>query len=86
MNFIERCVLGEIEDPIKEISDYIDFWHDKDKTDIPLRSYLGMTEEEYGKYITKGDIYILYIIEVRKNEKLQKELSDLKHEAFALKD
>jgi hypothetical protein len=52
MNFIERCLAGNVKDPDAEIHDEIDIWHDTDLgfSDIdfpPLHEFLGMSREEY---------------------------------------
>lgn len=62
MNFIEKCVSGQIKDPINEIDDYVDKWHNGDgwpsgkfkgtRVEYPkIYEYLGMTQQEYFSWL-----------------------------------
>lgn len=51
-NFIFKCRQGLIKDPLNEIDDYVERWHD-DLTipDVSLHEYLGMSWNEYSEWI-----------------------------------
>ena len=54
MNFIEKCVLGQIKYPLEEIDNYIEEWHNDQKLHIvypELYYYLGMTKGEYYSWL-----------------------------------
>lgn len=48
--FIERCLRGEIENPIVAIDDAVHAWHTGEEPES-MHVYLGMTWEEYGRWV-----------------------------------
>jgi hypothetical protein len=50
--FMARALRGEIEDPAREIDDYVDRWHASDVGEKrSLHDFLGMTEREYATWL-----------------------------------
>ena len=49
LTFAEECRRDS--NKICEIDDYIDLWHDGDGDGKKLHEYLGMTWEEYGRWL-----------------------------------
>ena len=68
MKFIDRCVLGEVKDPNKEIDDEIDKWHESQERLPPLHQWLGMSWSEYKEWILDNS-YLEVIIYNRKGLK-----------------
>ena len=50
ITFIEMVKNGQCS--IDEIDDYIDKWHDEYNGNLKLHEYLGMTDEEYNRWLT----------------------------------
>jgi len=46
--FIDKCVRREIQ--LDRINDYIDYWQ-HEEIDIQLDEYLGMTKDEYSRWV-----------------------------------
>ena len=65
LTFIEGVLSGDY--LINEIDDFVDEWHDSDG-DKSLSEFLGMTEEEYKLWVTKGDSSLKAIIFSRVNQ------------------
>lgn len=61
-NFIEYCCVGTALP--SEINEYIDFWHSNQSSD-KLHEYLGMTKEEYARWM-KDPSVLESIIKSRK--------------------
>lgn len=38
------------------MSDEIDFWHEHEEIAIPLKNHLGMTSEEYKRFLRTSDV------------------------------
>ena len=53
MTFVEKVKKGLCS--IDDIDDYIDKWHDEYQGNLKLYEYLGMTEDEYEKWLTNPD-------------------------------
>jgi hypothetical protein len=62
LTFIELCLQGDCEP--EEIDDFVDEWHDN-QIDIPLSKFLGMTAEEYEKWLVNSNL-LLMILEARR--------------------
>lgn len=52
--FIQRYLDGKVPDPHEEINDDIDAWHNLnfEHQVIGLPKFLGMTDEEYGQWVS----------------------------------
>lgn len=48
--FIDRCLRGEVDNPDAAIDDAVSAWHEGDSVD-ELHVYLGMTDEEYSRWV-----------------------------------
>jgi hypothetical protein len=46
-----KIVRGELKDPDEAIDDAIDRWHNGPNDGVPLSEYLGMTREEYSRWV-----------------------------------
>ena len=53
MTFIQKCVKGLAK--VDEVDDYVEEWH-FGHFDISLSEFLGMTDEEYGRWMVNGSI------------------------------
>lgn len=53
MTFVDKVKKGLCS--IDDIDDYIDKWHDEYQGNLKLYEYLGMTEDEYEKWLTNSD-------------------------------
>jgi len=62
--FIDRCLVGSVSDPDKEVDDAICEWH-RSTTGTTLNEWLGMNEEEYKLFVEKPE-NLLAIIEARR--------------------
>lgn len=67
-SFIEECVAGKVACPQEAVLDAIDAWHEVMEGDpiIPLHTWLGMTWEEYARYVSHPKT-LFEIIEERKS-------------------
>jgi hypothetical protein len=59
MNFMERLVAGDVY--ADDIDDWVDNWHLIEKSVPaqvcqPLHEFLGMTTEEYARWVTNPDV------------------------------
>lgn len=63
MNFINLCLEGEVLED--EINDFVNNWHEDEKTSLDLHEYLGMSWEEYSVWSTKPSI-LPFILSARK--------------------
>lgn len=56
MNFIQLCKAGQAHP--SDIDDYIHMWHTLDEDGVPLHEYLGMTGEQYSRWLQSArEIY-----------------------------
>lgn len=63
--FMELAVAGKI--PASEIDDWVELWHDAEEENYPrLHEYLGMTEEEYKRWVVNDAHEIEYILDERR--------------------
>lgn len=58
-SFIQKCLTGEA--LFDDIDDYIDIWHDS-QGDEPIYEFLGMTQEEYARWVKNPDCLSQIII------------------------
>lgn len=61
-SFISDCVKGLA--LLDDIDDYISLWH-KGGTNMPLHTFLGMSQEEYNAWLIDDDV-LPYIVKARK--------------------
>lgn len=59
--YAERLRAGEIN--YDDIDNYVEYWY-KHETGVSLQDFLGMTKEEFVKWIKYGDMYICDILGV----------------------
>lgn len=45
-----------------DIEQFVYYWHEKDTSTTPLHDFLGLTFEEYGKWLSQGDEYLCQLI------------------------
>lgn len=88
--FLDTYRAGEIDDPPKEILDWIDRWHDSgQEVSIQLHEYLGMSWEDYGRWM-QSDSYLTHILAAAKATAThtltdkQRELLDIRRELRVL--
>ncbi len=63
MSFIELCLNGDVLED--EIDDFVDNWHEDEKTTLELHEYLGMSWDEYSIWATRPSI-LPFILSARK--------------------
>ena len=66
--FIDKCALGEVLDPAMEIYDEVGRWHDSPLDLPPLDEWLGMTWDEYKRWVQDAS-YLKIIIKNRRDLK-----------------
>lgn len=52
MKFVDKLLAGEVTE--EDIDDYISEWH-KSTSTLPLHEFLGMTWDEYGRWLEGHD-------------------------------
>ena len=62
-NFIEVHIKEGV--PFEKLDEYIAFWHNN-HVDKPLNEFLGLTKEEYERWLKNGDDVIKGVILHRK--------------------
>jgi hypothetical protein len=63
ITFIDHAIRGQVLDIDKEIDDAIEVWHTSN-TGMELYEFLGLTREEYAKFVIKPSM-LKSIIEAR---------------------
>lgn len=63
-NFVNDCINGDA--LLSEIDDYIDLWHESDNK-LPIHTFLGMSEKEYGLYVLDEEYLGLIIAAHKEN-------------------
>lgn len=65
MSFMDDALAGKLQDPLADIDDYIDQWHDGGGFDQHLHTWLGLIWEEYAAWVTDPNT-LLDIIESKR--------------------
>lgn len=66
-NFINLCLAGIIS--VKSIDDFVAAWHDS-PTNLTLYEYLGMTEQEYARFLESSSSIHQILADRRRPTKL----------------
>lgn len=66
--FMAKCIKGEV--LLDEIDHYIDLWHEGDSSD-PLHVFLGMTWDEYARWVANPQILASIIAGHQENQTIE---------------
>lgn len=63
----EALAADDSSDPDESIDDWVDRWHNDKSTQLPLHEYLGMSWEQYGRWLEKPSSLVPILNEIREN-------------------
>ena len=69
-NFIERCLNNSA--ALRDVDDYVEYWHTHDEIDCSLQEYLGMTAKEYELWVKRGNSVLTDILQGRRERSFAK--------------
>ena len=80
-NFVQDCLNGKAK--FTDLDKYIEYWH-KNKLDISLRKFLGLTEHEYELWDTNKDntIFLIKTAKLPKSEVCEMNYNDTDNNKF----
>lgn len=73
LTFMDRMLRGEV--MADEIDDFVDFWHDSDSS-VPLHEFLGMSEAEYGLWVSSPSMLGVIVNARYKKQRLADAVND----------